>query len=321
MLVGGSSVPGLDDAGPDWSARRAGRLVGVSVGAVRRRLGQRAAGELELLAPVLALVLEHPNRVVDDAQRRELPRRLDLEEEVVSDAPQLHVVLHVRAKLLIVDRSNALAAHGAVAGPRGDRPPAAAGDVLNVENLHGAPLHQRVGARVDDVVAQVDLRHHPVRCCRDGRPLGVRPGDALARMRLQSDGLPRPQLGDEDIGLDGLDGAVFQEGLLLSLGQPADVPGVDGRGVPRRVGPALLRRQARLLRVHVRRPHLEAEDDRVRVRGIVRVVEVLKVVWVGEDWDQAEAVRQDFVLHDARVLLDVDLFDGHCRDLADHNPP
>jgi hypothetical protein len=62
--------------------------------------------------------------------------------------------------------------------------------------------------------------------------------------------------------------------------------------------------------------HVELEHDRVEVCGITASGEVFEEVRISEDWNQAEAMREHLVLDDGRVVLDVNCFNCHRRNLS-----
>lgn len=143
----------------------------------------------------------------------------------------------------------------------------------------------------------------------------------------QIDGLLRSQLGDQNVRVDGHDGVLVREVLGLSArGLEDNVPGVDVRVVVRLQG---IRLGWVGIPVHGA-GDVQLQADRVPVEAVgvgilarlgllVPLEEVVQPLLAALEGDEAQPVRQDLILDDGGVVLDVDVLDGEGRDLGEQD--
>lgn len=135
-----------------------------------------------------------------------LARALDGEDEVIPLSPQLDLALEFWvSETLTADRvlhwifnhrlelpSVALIATPGLAG-------FLLGYLVQANNAVGETLCKFLRVGAEDGLSDVNGGHQSVRCCGDGRELGVVKTDALVHVHGQINGLSRAQLGDQDI--------------------------------------------------------------------------------------------------------------------------
>lgn len=164
-----------------------------------------------------------------------LPRALDGEDEVVSPPAELDLALELWVPQglsadgvlhRILDHGLVLAgvALVAAAGLAGLFPR----DLFEADDALGEAALELFGVGADDGLGDVDEGQQAVRGGGDGGEFGVVGADALVHVHGQVDGLLRPQLGDEDVRVDGDDGIVAAKVLdLPSRGHEDDILCVD----------------------------------------------------------------------------------------------
>ena len=260
-----------------------------------------------------------------------LARALDGEDEVVAPPAQLDLALELGvAQALPADRVALGVAHHGLELAGVALVPAALlrglllGDLLQVDDALGEAVGELLGVGAQDGPRDVNGRHEAVRGGGDGRELGVVGADALVHVHGQVDGLVGAQLGDEDVRVDGGDGVVTAKVLdLVADGLKDYVARVDVGVVVGLVGVVLVGRGVPVDGAG----DVEREADRVPVEavgvGVLAVVGLLvplevvvQALTATLEGDEAQAVGEDLVLDDRRVVLDVDILNGEGGNLG-----
>lgn len=206
-------------------------------------------------------------------------------------------------------------------------PRIALGDLLQPNDAISKALLKLLRVGAIDGLRDVDERQQAVRRRRHGRELGVVSTDALVHVRHERDGLAGPQLGDQNVRVGGRDGQVARKVLfLLANGDELEVACVD-------VGGAVQLPRVRLAGGGVRVAcalDVELELDRVVVHAVGKRILVRAGLLVpfhplmdsclgALERDQPQAVAQDLILDDGRVVVNPHVLNGQRGDFGDQD--
>lgn len=195
-------------------------------------------------------------------------------------------------------------------------------DLFEANDALGEALSKLVRVLAKDWPRDGDGRHEAVGGGGDGGEFGVIGADALVHVHVELDALAGPQLGDEDVGVDGADGVLAGEELDLAAGRnELNVLCVDARVVE---GLCRVRLAGGGVRV-AGALDAQAQLDGVVVEGALAALlglaiplqELVQALGVSGEGNEAEAVGEDLVLDHRGIVLNVDVLDGDGGDLGD----
>lgn len=288
---------------------------------------------LDLSLQLLDLLLERAHRLQEELVAVPLSRALDRVDKVVPLAAQLDLAL----KLLVPQH---LSAHRVVHGvvDHGHGLPLVAGilrvllgrllgDLFELDDARQEALLKLLGVVAQDGLQDLDDGHEAVAGRGYGRELGVVRADALVHVHLEVNHLPRPQLGDEDVGVRGADHVVARKVLfLLADGLKDDILGVNVRIVVQLPRVRLAGRGVGVVFALDLQPQLYRVvviGCRIRILSFGRLVpprhEVSDALLAAGERDQAQAVGQDLILNDTSIVVDKHRLDRKRGDFRDED--
>lgn len=263
-----------------------------------------------------------------------LARALNRKDEVVSPPAEFHLALKfgMSQRLSADGVLHRILDHGLYLAQVALVAAAGLADVLprdcfEANDALGEALLELFGVGAQDGPGDVDERQETVGGGGDGRELGVVCADALVHVHGQVDGLLGPQLGDEDVWVDGPDGVLAAKVLGLPARRHKDnVLCVDVRVVVR-LERVVFRRRGVLVDGAC---DVELEAHRVPVEAVCVLVlaggrllvpfqKVVDALAAAVEGHEAQSVGEHLILDDGGVVLYEDVFDGEGWDLGDED--
>ena len=265
-----------------------------------------------------------------------LPCALNAENEVIAHPPQLDFVLELRMPQALSRYSvvHGLINHGFVLALVPTQlwicSSLFVGDLVEADNALGEAACELLCVGADDRFQNVNGRHKAVACGRDGRKLGMVLANALHGVHGECDSLAGAHLHDQNVWVrcaDRLRGV--EHFALLAQRRPHEVLRVDRVVDVQLIWVCLARYcalQATLLPAAL---DVQVQNCAVEVRGTTGTLVIVgrldvpfhpfETLGIAAEGDQAEAVREHFVLDYRGVLVDEDVFDGESGDFREKN--
>lgn len=265
----------------------------------------------------------------------ELAGALNIEDEVVAYPTELHLAL----EFLV---SQTFSADGVVEGVTDDSlhftfvtlvsasflRRLLTGDGLKPDDAAREALSKLLRIVADDGTLNLDIRKETVGGGADRGELGVVGSDALDAMEFHTDLLAGPKLSDQNIRVNGLNGVIAGEELLLATDRvEGNVLSVDV-GVPVQLaGIVFVFGGVGVLGTL----DIESQNDSVVVAGSAAALGVIiggflepahpiDALYGALEGDKTQSLREDLILDDGGVVVDKNVFDCKSGNLRHENP-
>ena len=267
-----------------------------------------------------------------------LPRALDAKDEMVSHPSQLDFILELRV-------AQAFPGHGIPEGVLDHRlllsdlvliilasfRRVLFGEIFETNNPLRETPREFLRIIPQNRLHDINRRHQAIASRSNGRKLSMIAPSPLPRMQLHRDLLPRPQFRDQNIRIHRPDHILPRERIdLLADGVERDIPRINIMPFIQLLDVirlALLQQLLRSLLPLTR--HFQPHEDGILIRRLV----ALGVAFAGRaleihlrdgggvagEGDQAEAVREHFVLDYRGVVVYEDVFDGDGGDFGEED--
>lgn len=275
--------------------------------------------------PLRAFELQHLDAFEEENITVELAGALDVEDEVVPHAAQLHLVLEFFM-------SQAFPADCVLEGITDDCLQFAStvfistsalgsffpGNGFQLDNTFGEALGELLGVLANDGTLDLDVRQETVGGCGHGRELGVIGSNALNTVHFHIDCLPGTEFGDQNIGVNRLDGIITNKVFFLTTNRMENyILGVDVGIAVQFARVLLVRRSIRVLGAF----NAQVQHNCVEVAGgtsTFRIVfcGLLKPAHPADafsgtlEGDQTQSLCEDLILDNRCVIVNEDVFDG-----------
>mmetsp|Transcript_41402 Transcript_41402/g.89763 ORF Transcript_41402/g.89763 Transcript_41402/m.89763 type:complete len:358 (-) Transcript_41402:153-1226(-) len=253
----------------------------------------------DTLSGALAFFLKLQQRALKENRSRDLPYAFDGKDEVILRLHQHH------AFLLAIEGFQALSAGGTISLVHHHRT-LALWHILHIKDAHGTTPLELLSILVQDLLLQANHWMQPVESSAHWRPFGMLLANALLTCAHTLNLLTWCQLCQKYLIVHRRRRSRLQSFfLLLREWEPSKIFRIDGQ-----------------LLLSLRALRLENEGDAILLREIRLVVlSALQEVWLKLDGNQAQPVRQVFIVNHRGVLIDGHSTDRHRGHLCNEDAP